>query len=334
MKMKDKIEKIFEQLQLNENNLSGILPQLYTIALECGDYEGFCLLFCWEKPIGPSKIANKPQYDEAKAILKEFGLNNTEIEQLISISIEKYLDMRQIKDNQICKFSARELENIFERSERILETLEVPENLHPLDLYYYNQTISSQKLKILETIQIYEEQYSVLRGFITSKLTRYQAVINKKERIRVVEESSNSKKVFIIHGHNEAKWRELKEMLQNMFGLEPVVLAEQPDQGLTIIEKFEKYASQCAYAFAIFTPDDIVEKDGMSYFQARPNVIFELGWFYSNLGRSRVCILDQESEKSKIFSDLQGIMRKQFKESTKEKSFEIENELRSTGIIK
>lgn len=111
------------------------------------------------------------------------------------------------------------------------------------------------------------------------------------------------------------------------------MLSEQPDQGLTIIEKFEKYASQCSYAFALFTPDDIISDGDTEYFQARPNVIFELGWFYANLGRSRVCILDQASEKSRIFSDLQGVMRVQFNNDVSEKYLDIERELKSVGII-
>ena len=155
--------------------------------------------------------------------------------------------------------------------------------------------------------------------------------MERKEKLE--KSSKNTKDVFIIHGHSEAKRRELETMLKERFGLNPIVLSEKPDQGLTIIEKFEKYASTCSYAFALFTPDDIVTNGGQQYFQARPNVIFELGWFYANLGRARVCILDQASDQSRIFSDLQGVMRMQFKENISEKHFEIERELKSVGII-
>ena len=37
--------------------------------------------------------------------------------------------------------------------------------------------------------------------------------------------------------------------------LEPVVLHEQPNQGRTIIEKFEEYA-QVGFAVVLLTPDD------------------------------------------------------------------------------
>ena len=155
----------------------------------------------------------------------------------------------------------------------------------------------------------------------------------KERQIMLEKGIKNSKDIFIIHGHNEAKRRELEKILKENFGLNPIVLMELPDQGLTIIEKFEKYASSCSYAFALFTPDDIVTNGDQQYFQARPNVIFELGWFYANLGRSRVCILDQASERSRIFSDLQGVLRMQFNENISEKYMEIERELKSLGII-
>ena len=141
------------------------------------------------------------------------------------------------------------------------------------------------------------------------------------------------KKIFIIHGHNEAKWRELAGILKQGFGLDSIELDEQPNRGKTIIEKFEYYAKNCQYAIALFTPDDIVEKDGEHYFQARPNVIFELGWFYAKLGRENVCIINQESDKSVIFSDLQGIVRLSFNKNIKEVYLDIQKELRAVKLI-
>jgi predicted nucleotide-binding protein len=141
--------------------------------------------------------------------------------------------------------------------------------------------------------------------------------------------------VFIIHGHNEAKRRELCELLRTEFGLNPIVLSEQPESGIsTIIEKFEKYARTCSYAFALFTPDDIVINKGKEYFQTRPNVIFELGWFVSHINRKNVCILNQSGYGTEIFSDLQGVLRKEFKDEIREKYIEIRDELRAARIIK
>ena len=67
------------------------------------------------------------------------------------------------------------------------------------------------------------------------------------------------------------------------------------------------------------------------YNQARPNVIFELGWFYGRLGRDRVCILYRKG--TSIPSDLGGIGRGEFTDSVEEKIIEIEAELEAAGLL-
>lgn len=328
----ERIEQIIQQM--DPNKLSKTLPRLYPLAIECEDYEGFFILFCWEKPLGNDRTGNGVQFNEAFNILRMAGLNGESIDKVKIEGFSKYLSMRTVAENQICSLSAREMEDYFARTESMILATEPPKELNPLDLYYRSNDATNAKFTILKNRQDIEKQYATLQSFMTSKLTYYQIKLAQKERKTKLENRVlNSKQIFIIHGHNEAKRRELSSMLKDRFGLEAIILSEQPDQGLTIIEKFEKYAAQCSYAFALFTPDDIVSDGDTEYFQARPNVIFELGWFYANLGRSRVCILDQASEKSRIFSDLQGVMRVQFKENISEKYLEIERELKSVGII-
>lgn len=332
MNASERIDQILQQM--DSKQLSQILPQLYPLAIECEDYEGFLILFCWEKTLNSDKNGNTVQMDEAIHILEAAGLDRTTIQTLKQHSFEKYLSMRYVKDDKVCTFSAREMEDYFARTDSMILATDPPKELHPLDLYYRSQDATKVKLNILQNRQDIEKQYAILQTFMTSKLTYYQVKLSQKERRSKLENRiHNSKQIFIIHGHNEAKRRELSSMLKERFGLEPIILSEQPDQGLTIIEKFEKHASQCSYAFALFTPDDIISDGDTQYFQARPNVIFELGWFYANLGRARVCILDQASEKSRIFSDLQGVMRLQFKDNISERFLEIERELKSVGII-
>ena len=110
-------------------------------------------------------------------------------------------------------------------------------------------------------------------------------------------------------------------------------LRDKPGRGRTLIEKFEEEASTSAFAFVIFTPDDFIEvpDSGERYTQARPNVIFELGWFYGRLRRDKVCILFKKG--AKIHSDLGGINRVEFSESVDEKIADIESELKEAGVI-
>ena len=138
--------------------------------------------------------------------------------------------------------------------------------------------------------------------------------------------------VFIIHGRDEAKWRELKDILKSQFKLNPIVLFEQPDAGSeTVIEKFERFAHTCSYAMAVFTPDDEVKSGGITYLQARPNVIYELGWFCGKIGRKAVMLLLKDG--TSMFSDFGGIIQKRFVQNIAEKVIEIRRDLEAAGVL-
>lgn len=328
----ERIDDLFGRLQ--SQPLSAVVPMVLPLALEYQDYEGYCILSYWTKPFSKEKDANVALRRGMHQILLGEGIDSKEAARIENTSFEIYIKIRTIEKGLVHTLSAKEIEDQLKNYGDIISAIDVPQGLNPIDLYARSQAATNEKLKVIENRQILEKQYAYLLSFLTTKLTEYRRKASTMERKQAVENGiKNTKDVFIIHGHNEAKRRELEAILRERFSLNPIVLSEQPDQGLTIIEKFEKYASTCSYAFALFTPDDIVTNNGQQYFQARPNVIFELGWFYANLGRSRVCILDQASEQSKIFSDLQGVMRMQFKENISEKHYEIERELKSVGII-
>jgi predicted nucleotide-binding protein len=138
-------------------------------------------------------------------------------------------------------------------------------------------------------------------------------------------------KIFVIHGHDEAKRREICDLLQARLGLRTLVLQGLTGIGLTLIEKFEQFADDCCYAFALFTPDDFVKKKGESHFQARPNVLFEVGWFYGHLGRDHVCILLKG--KTELPSDLGGIVTIKFQDNVSEVFVQIEDELKRARVI-
>lgn len=134
--------------------------------------------------------------------------------------------------------------------------------------------------------------------------------------------------VFIIHGHDYQAAIELKELIDECFpSLTPVLLAREAWRGRTVIEKFEEEASKCGFAFAVFTPDDNVQAGHDEYQQMRPNVVFELGWFYGKIGRRRTCILYKQG--TQIPSDLAGLGWHGFDTSVKQAYYEIEKELRA-----
>ena len=100
-------------------------------------------------------------------------------------------------------------------------------------------------------------------------------------------------RVFVVHGRDEGTKHTVARFLENN-RLRPVILGEQPDEGLTIIEKFEKHAQNVGFAVILLTPDDVGALQGEENNlkpRARQNVILELGYFIGRLGRNRVCAL-------------------------------------------
>lgn len=114
------------------------------------------------------------------------------------------------------------------------------------------------------------------------------------------------KKVFIVHGHDNALKQEVARMVEKQ-GLEAIILSEQANRGKTIIEKFEEH-SDVGAAICLFTGDDYGKaKDATSEnLRARQNVVFEAGYFMGKLGRGNVILI--ASPDIEIPSDLQGVV--------------------------
>jgi hypothetical protein len=99
--------------------------------------------------------------------------------------------------------------------------------------------------------------------------------------------------------------------------LEPVVLSEQPDLGLTIVEKLEHYGKDCDFALVLLTADDQTASGGQ---RARQNVIHELGYFHGRLGRNRVLLLKEADVE--LFSNISGLIYKEFPRGSVQAVFE------------
>lgn len=122
---------------------------------------------------------------------------------------------------------------------------------------------------------------------------------------RKPDEKTND--VFIIHGHDVGSKDTVARFITKI-GLTPVILHEQPNQGQTIIEKFEQHAP-VGFALALLTPDDIgteASKRKDLKPRARQNVIFEFGYFMGRIGRQRVCALTKGN--IEIPSDYSGVL--------------------------
>ena len=100
-------------------------------------------------------------------------------------------------------------------------------------------------------------------------------------------------------------------LLEKPGGHEVVILHEQPNEGRTLIEKFEDHASAGDHAVVLLTGDDVggeVPVDGKDPVlnpRGRQNVVFELGFFVGRLGRSRAVVLYEEGVE--LPSDFKGL---------------------------
>jgi predicted nucleotide-binding protein len=117
-------------------------------------------------------------------------------------------------------------------------------------------------------------------------------------------------------------------------GLDPIILHEQPNQGLTIIEKFLNN-SNVGFAIVLLSADDLgYSKHSSSQDlkeRARQNVIFELGFFIAKLDRKRVIALVENSPNFELPSDYHGVLYVPFDGSDGKWKFELAKELRSNG---
>lgn len=149
---------------------------------------------------------------------------------------------------------------------------------------------------------------SILLSSMIDEIDEYWEDSSQTSPLSVQEtESPTSNEVFVVHGRDEGAKDTLARFLERL-GLQPVVLAELPSQGLTIIEKFERHA-QVAFAVVLMTPDDTGSLQGgsdSSRPRARQNVIFEMGFFIGRLGRDRVCSLTKGDVE--IPSDYSGVV--------------------------
>ena len=138
-----------------------------------------------------------------------------------------------------------------------------------------------------------------------------------------------TKNVFIVHGHNEAIKQTVARILEKQ-NLKPIILNEQTDNGLTIIEKLEKY-SEVSFAIVLLTYDDFGNLKNLEEKKkrARQNVIMELGYFFAKLGRKNVLTLYEKDVE--LPSDSSGILYTELDNAGHWK-FRMGQELKAAGF--
>ena len=140
-----------------------------------------------------------------------------------------------------------------------------------------------------------------------------------------------NRRVFVVHGrHNELKVS-VARFLEKL-GLEPIILHEQPDRGMTIIDKFQQSAD-VGFAVVLLTADDrggLASTTPEKYtLRARQNVILELGYFMGRLRPDQIVAIYQDGVE--LPSDYQGKLFVPFDDEGAWR-LHLAREIRASGI--
>ena len=247
-----------------------------------------------------------------KQSLSNLVVSKQEAEQKIQAQIDKghQLVNRQILSEYDLEEANAEFDNWSKYNEELL--LRLFDDSAMADKYtdFYGGSYS--------TMATLADQIGYYKRDFTRKINRLKGIFEQLELIpeqfansthasSVKSVVTNSNEVFIVHGHDGAAKSEVARFVEKL-GLEATILDEKPGGGLTIIEKFEKYASNAGFAIVLLTPDDVGapkgKKDELRP-RARQNVIFEIGYFFKALGRGGVCAMSKEEVE--FPSDLNGV---------------------------
>lgn len=186
--------------------------------------------------------------------------------------------------------------------------------------HFYDPEVSGESLQHnLNNIYNKMRSYCAVHYSPDNKLEEYSSKMNP------------CNKIFIVHGHdNEAKL-DTARMLESI-GFEAIILHEQPDSGLTIIEKIEKY-TDVVFAVILYTECDKGRaKDApkeQERSRARQNVVFEHGYFIGKLGRNNVCALVKGNIETP--GDIDGVIYVSM-DSDGAWKFKLANNMKAAGL--
>lgn len=178
-------------------------------------------------------------------------------------------------------------------------------NISPEKFYEIIIDIVNKELLINIPDPIYDRNqiihFDITGSLLTSKGKNFLDTYNIKEKNIMFDE------VFIVHGHDDALKIEVARTLEQV-GLKVTILHEKANEGLTIIQKFEKHAQNAGYAVVLMTPDDRGKANNETKYKdrARQNVILEWGYFVGKLGTNKVCAIYIEG--IELPSDISGIL--------------------------
>lgn len=142
-------------------------------------------------------------------------------------------------------------------------------------------------------------------------------IFEKNYKNSVVEITKEVKSPIIFIGHGRSiQWRDLKDHLGDKHDFKIEAYETGARAGHQIKDILEDMSSKSTFAILVMTAED---KDDNGKFNARPNVIHEIGLFQGKLGFSKAIVLLEDSTEE--FSNLQGIQQLRYSKGNIKETF-------------
>jgi hypothetical protein len=129
-----------------------------------------------------------------------------------------------------------------------------------------------------------------------------------------VLESPQQFRVFLSHGRSN-EWFKVQSYLERDLDLKTLELAQEANQGRTVLQKLNEESRKCKFAVIVMTGDDIAGDQ----VRARENVMHEIGFFQGRYGLENIVLLHEEGVN--IPSNIHGLVYIPFPKNTVEASF-------------
>ncbi|MDV7596819.1 nucleotide-binding protein [Acinetobacter baumannii] len=243
------------------------------------------------------------------------NLNSFELEKFIKAyhyGEPIFIEGRTIPPDEIERFNIATSQLNFSVYEAQVK-LEENSNSNPEDGLFIS--FSNTKSKAFNRLEDVTNQFIKFPlGYLRENSSMPEKMLNNSIKPKV-----NLKKVFIVHGRDEALIHEVQNFLYKL-SLEGIVLNQQLNQGRTIIQKLLDLASdpEVGFGIVLYTPDDLgqisqeLESSSEMTARARQNVIFEHGLLVGILGMNRVVALKKSNQNLEMPNDLSGVIYEQY----------------------
>lgn len=141
------------------------------------------------------------------------------------------------------------------------------------------------------------------------KLLAQQLASRLEQRNRFVSQPNERPRVFLICS---AEALDIAETIRADLQYEKAVVEIWSDShifpaGGYPLEALEQSVAESDFGIAIAQPDDLVRSRDRKSMTPRDNVVFELGFFMSKLGRKRTILMVPNNEDVKLPSDFKGL---------------------------